>query len=207
MLRRGIAPGTIKRPPRRRRGAAFLVACAAVSAGLAASAGGVPTTAAVVGCPGVRTLHLAPRISHVAAQGRRVVDAVTVGDPRSERAHEYAGEDATAGGTGATRFVQARGWLRYSLATYDDAEVTVRCTFRGSEGQRLPFELLVEGRSILTHTFVSASTAAATVDLAVPLSVTRGKTVISVMIRAVNGPTPGLINLQTIQEHLERPAW
>ncbi|MGE5361147.1 MAG: DUF6805 domain-containing protein [Bacteroidales bacterium] len=195
---RPIPPGTIEHSPCWRRVAVCLVACAAMSTGLVASPGGISTTAAVVGAPGGRP---SP------AQGHRVVDVVSVGDPRSERDHEYAGEDVTAGAIGGTRFVQTRGWLRYSLTTYDDTAVTVRCTLRGSEGRRLPFELLVEGRSILTHTFVSASAAPSTVDLPVPMSVTRGKTVISVMIRAVNGPTPGLINLQIVQEHLERPAW
>jgi hypothetical protein len=140
-------------------------------------------------------------------QGRRVVDVVTAGDARSEREHDYAGEHVIEGIVDGKRFRQARGWLRYSLTTYDDTEVTVRCTFRGSEGQRLAFELLVEGRPVLTHTFVSPSDAPATMEFPIPMKVTRNKTIISVMIRAVNGLTPGLITLQTVQEHLERPAW
>ncbi len=198
MLRGAFRSRSSERASRRRVAASFIVACAVLSAGLIAAPGGVPETAAVLGTAGAPPLAL---------QGRRVVDVVHVGDPRSERDHEYAGEDVTAGAIGGTRFVQTRGWLRYSLATYDDSEVTVRCTLRDSEGQRLSFELLVEGRSILTHTFVSASAAPSTVDVPVPMKVTRGKTVVSVMIRAVNGPTPALITLQTIQEHLERPAW
>jgi hypothetical protein len=140
-------------------------------------------------------------------QARRVVDVVTVGDARSEREHEYAGQDVVEGVVDGKPFRQARGWLRYSLTTYDDTQVTVRCIFRGSEGQSLPFELLVEGRPILTHTFRSPSAAPVTVEFPIPMQVTRDKTIVSVTIRAVNGLTPGLLTLQTVQEHLEQPAW
>lgn len=141
-----------------------------------------------------------------AGQGRRLVDTVKVGDARSERDHDYAGERVSEGVIDGRTFRQARGWMRYSLAAFDEGEVTLSCTFRGSEGQRLTFDLVVEDRKILTHTFVSPSAAPSRVEFVVPMSVTTGKTVISVIIRAVDGSTPGLIELQNVQEHLERPA-
>jgi hypothetical protein len=141
-----------------------------------------------------------------AGQGRRVVDVVKVGDPASEREHEFAGDGVTDGVADGRAFRQARGWLRYSLNVYDDSEVTLACTFRGSEGRTYVFDLLVEGRKVVTHTFVSPSSVPMKVEFRVPMSVTAGRTSISVMLRAVDGVTPGVIELRTVQEHLERPA-
>jgi hypothetical protein len=138
-------------------------------------------------------------------QGRRVVDLVTIGDARSERQHEYAGEGVATGGVDGRTYRQTGGWLSYSLKVYDDTEVAVQCTFRGSEGRRVAFVLLVDGQKIPAPAFSSPSAAPVTVEYPVPIAVTRGKTVVSIMLRAVDGPTPGLIELRTVQEHLEGP--
>jgi len=140
-----------------------------------------------------------------AAQGRRVVDVVTAGDSASERAHDFAGDCVTGGTIDGRPYWQTRGWLSYALAVYEDTEVTLACTFRGSEGRTLPFDLLVEGRKIATHRFASPSSAPVSVEIRVPFSLTRGLTSIFIMLRAVDGPTPGLLDLRTVQEHLERP--
>jgi hypothetical protein len=136
-------------------------------------------------------------------QGRRVVDVVRVGDSASEREHDYTGERVSTGLVDGRTYRQASGWMSYSMTVYEDSEVTLNCTFRGSEGRRLVFDLLVEGRKIATHTFVSPSPAAVNVELRVPMSVTRGLTGIRVTLRAQEGPTPGLLELRTVQEHLE----
>ena len=137
------------------------------------------------------------------AQGRRVVDVATMGDASSDREHEYAGDRVTEGVVDGRVFRQAAGWLRISLTVYDDTDVTLVATFRGSAGDRVPFELLVEGRKVTAPSFVSPTTAPARVEFRVPMALTRGKSRIWVMLRAVNGPTPGLIELRTVQEHLE----
>jgi hypothetical protein len=142
----------------------------------------------------------------VAAQGRRVVDVVRAGNAASEREHDYDGAGTTVEAIDGRTFRQARGWLSYSLAVFEDTEVTLECAFRGSEGQRLAFDLLVEGRKIVTHTFVSPSPAPVKVAFRIPFDVTKGLTSIHVMLKAAGGLTPGLLELRTVQEHLERPA-
>ena len=87
---------------------------------------------------------------------------------------------------------------------YEDSEVTLGCTFRGTEGHSLVFDLLVEGRKVLTHTLVTPSAAPTSLEFRLPRSLTRNLTAISVTLRGVDGPTPGLIELRTVQEHLER---
>jgi hypothetical protein len=140
------------------------------------------------------------------AQGRRVVDIVKVGDAVNEREHGYAGELVTEGVADGRTFRQTHGWLGYSMAVYDDTEVTLSCVFRGTERRRLPFELLVEGRQIKTYTLVSSTSRPTNVDFPIPFEVTKGLTAIHVVLRAVDGPTPGLLELRTVQEHLERPS-
>ena len=141
-----------------------------------------------------------------ASQGLRVVDVVKVGDPASEREHDYAGEGATAGAIDGRAYRQAHGWLSYAMAVYEDTEVTLSCVLRGTEGRSLAFDLLVEGRPVKKHTVVSPSSRPAIVDLRIPFEITKGLTVIHVMLRAVDGPTPALFELRTVQEHLERPS-
>jgi hypothetical protein len=136
-------------------------------------------------------------------QGLRVVDVVTMGDASDEREHDYAGERTTEGVVDGRVFRQAAGWLRVSLAVYDDSEVTLVGTFRGSAGESVAFELLVDGRRVNVPAFVSPSLAPARVAYRVPMALTRGKTRISVTLRAVRGPTPGVIEWRTVQEHLE----
>lgn len=138
-----------------------------------------------------------------AAQARRVVDVVVVGSPRSEEAHEYAGERVTDGRADGRTWREGPGWQRYILTVFDDTDVTVVCTFRGSEGQPRRFALEVEGRVIPTRPFASPSAVPVTVEIRVPFSVTRGRTSIGVVLRGVDGPMPGLLELRTVQEHLE----
>jgi hypothetical protein len=139
-------------------------------------------------------------------QGRRVVDVVKVGDSVAERLHDYAGERVSDGPVeDGRRFRQALGWQRYTLAVYDDSEVALSFTFRGSEGRHAAFDLVVEGRKVTTHTFTSQSEVPAAIEIRLPMALTAGRTSLIVMLRAVDGPTPGLIELCALQEHLERP--
>ena len=142
----------------------------------------------------------------VAAQGLRAVDVVKVGDASSEQEHDFAGAGLTGGVIDNRICRQTTDWLSYSMAVYEDTEVTLVCTFRGTEGRRLTFDLLVEGRKIVTHRFEAPSAAPRTIEFRIPFSITKGLTSIHVMLRAVDGLTPGLLELRTVQEHLERSA-
>ena len=139
----------------------------------------------------------------LSAQGRRVVDVVLAGDEKSAHDHDAEGEGLTEGTVAGRPFRQAAGWLRYTLRTFDDTEVTVACLCRGTEGRRLTFELFVDGQAAGTHTLASPSADPVLKEYRVPAKLTLGKTTISVTLRGVNGPTPGVLELRTVQEHLE----
>ena len=139
-------------------------------------------------------------------QVRRIVDIVRVGDTANERDHDYAGEEVTTGVASGKPFRQTRHWMRYALKVYEDTEVTVACTFVGSAAARVPFEFVVEDRLVASHVFTSSSSAPEVAELRVPFALTKGKTNSMVMLRAAkgaNGPTPALLELRTIQDHLE----
>jgi hypothetical protein len=134
---------------------------------------------------------------------RRIVDTVIAGDHESEYNHGYAGHDDFAGVARDTTYRQARGWMRYAVTTFDDTQVTVACTFAGSENVPLNYDVLVEDSLIASRTFTSPSAASSVVEIIVPFSLTKGKINIAVMIRARGGVTPALRELRTIQDHHE----
>ena len=138
---------------------------------------------------------------------RRVVDVVNVGDARSEASHGYDGYDVSLGVVNGAPFRQARGWMHYTLATFDDTDVTIVGTFVGVDSSggdhSRTFDLVVEDSVIATRTVSAASLAPVVVEIDVPFAVTKGKTNIVVIIRARGGLTPALRELRTIQDHHE----
>ena len=138
---------------------------------------------------------------------RRVVDAVDVGNARSEAEHGYEGQDATAGMVNGQSYRQARGWMHFTLTSFDDTDVTIACTFVAGDGSRSDvsrtFDLVVEDSVIATRTVTVASSVPVVVEIGVPFAVTKGKTNIVVIIRARGGLTPALRELRTIQDHHE----
>lgn len=138
-----------------------------------------------------------------AAHDRRVVDRVTVGDAQSERDHGYAGDAVTAGVAGGRTFRQTRAWLRYALAVFDDTEVTVVCSFAGGDDAPRTFALMVENRDVATYSLAAHSASGGTVEFRIPFDITRGRTNILVTVRASGGATPALLELRTLQDHLE----
>ncbi len=163
----------------------------------ACAAGRVIVTAVAVVLLAGLSIAVAP------AQGPRVVDLVKVGDRASEQEHEYAGDGVADGIIDGKPYRQTRGSLSFALNVYDDSEVVVRCTFRGTEGRTLAFDLLVEGRHVATHTFKTPLAAPSSVEFRIPAGVTRNLTRIFVTLRAVDGLTPGLMEMRTVQEHFE----
>lgn len=132
---------------------------------------------------------------------RRIVDRVTMGDVRSEQDHAYAGEDVSTGVAEGRTFRQARGWMRFALTVFDDTEVTVACTFLGT-GAPQTFDVIVENHLVTSYTFSAADRS--TIELRVPLEITKGHTNILVMLRATNGSrTPALLELRSVQDHNE----
>ena len=137
------------------------------------------------------------------ARDRRVVDVAEVGNARSEAAHGYADYDAISGTMDGRPHRQARGWMHFSLKTFEDTDVTVSCTFAGIDTVSRSYDIVVEDSVIATRTLKTQTSVPTVVDVAVPFSLTKGKTNIVVVIRARGGLTPALRELRTIQDHYE----
>lgn len=154
--------------------------------------------ALVAAAPGLRAA-----AGSVVGQSRWVVDLVRSGDATSERDHEAAGEGISEGMVAGRAFRQASGWLRYTLRTFDDTEVSVACLCGGTEGRRLRFEIDIDGQSAGAHTLESPAAEPVMKEYRIPDRLTHGKSKITVTLRGIGGPTPRVIELRTVQEHLE----
>jgi hypothetical protein len=148
-------------------------------------------------------LALCPLSAGAGHRDRRVVDSVLAGDPISEAGHGYVGSDAVSGVAGGQAFRQARGWIRYALTTFDDTEVTLVCAFVRTDAVTHGYDVVVEDSLIATRALSAQPDAPAVVAIAVPLSVTKGKTSVAVVIRARGGLTPALREIRTVQDHNE----
>lgn len=136
------------------------------------------------------------------AADRRIVDWVIAGNAESEASHGYAGHDDLAGVVNDTSYRQARGWMRYALTTFDDTEVTVALTFVGGNAPS-NYDVVVEDSLVASRTFAEPAGRSKVVEVAVPFSLTKGRTNIAITIRGRAGATPALRELRTIQDHHE----
>lgn len=136
---------------------------------------------------------------------RRIVDTVFAGNVESEYDHGYAGYDATSGTTNDTTYRETRGWMRYSMTTFDDTEVTVYAMFTSGSSHAPEFDLVVEDSVIATYKIpqFTPGTARWIVETRVPFGITKGRTSIAVTIRARGGTVPQLRQLRTLQDHHE----
>jgi len=136
---------------------------------------------------------------------RRVVDRVEVGQPSSEARHGYEGMDAVLGHVNGFAYRQTRQWLHFALTTYDDTDVTVECTFIGTDGETSAraFDLVVQDSLIASPTLRLAAGADSTLSFSIPFSLTKGHSSIIVFVRARDGLTPALRELRTVQDHYE----
>ncbi len=130
----------------------------------------------------------------------RTIDAVAAGDAQSEREHAYAGDNATDGYFEGLRTREARdGWFSYELKAAPDRPVTLVCTYRGSEGRRRSFDVLVDGQKIVTESLEYHPTEQLDREYALPEALTRGKDHVTVTFQALPQSTAGaVIGVRTI---------
>ena len=128
-------------------------------------------------------------LAAVAARRKEIelgtIDAVSVGESQSERDHNLRHEGASQGFFEGRRTREARnGWFSYELKVSDDRAMTLVCTYRGSEGRRRSFEVLVDGEKITTQSLENHPTESFDVEYPLPESLTRGKGRVTVKFQA-----------------------
>ena len=132
---------------------------------------------------------------------RRTIDRVVVDDAAAERAHGLKSEDATDGYFEGRRTREARnGWFSYALKIAPDAPTTLVATYRGSEGRRRVFDVLVDDQQVASESLEYHPTEELDKEYALPESLTRGKDRITVKFQAQRDATAGaLIAVRTVR--------
>jgi DUF1680 family protein len=151
-----------------------------------------------------------------AAAARRVdiaqntLDAVDVNDERSEQAHALATAPRVEGAppnAGRPELDERRGrdarndgWFSYELQVLPDAPMTLVCAYRGSEGRRRVFDVLVDGQLLKTETLPYHPTELLDIEYPLPEALTRGKSRITVLFKPQPGASTGAVfDVRTIK--------
>jgi len=131
----------------------------------------------------------------------RTIDLVTVANAEHERAHNLTSEGATDGFFEGQRTREARnGWFSYALKVTPTSPTSIVCAYRGSEGRRRAFDILVDGQKIASETLEYHPTEQLDKEYAIPESLTRSKTSVTIRFQAQTDSTAGaLIEVRTIQ--------
>jgi DUF1680 family protein len=114
--------------------------------------------------------------------GSATIDSVAPGANESESAHHYQNQNAAPSFFEGKPAREARpnGWFSYDLNVSPNQAVTLVCTYRGSEGRRRIFDILIDGEKIATETLAYHPTELFDVEYAVPETLTKGKTHVTV---------------------------
>ncbi len=142
-----------------------------------------------------------------AAAGRRqriemrTVDAVDANDPASEQGHAYKGEGTGEGFLEGRKWRDARnGWFSYELKVIPDHAMALVCTYRGSEGRRRTFDVLVDGQKVATETMAYHPAESFDVEYPLPEDLTQGKDRVTVRFQAAAGAsTAGVLEVRMVQ--------
>ena len=132
----------------------------------------------------------------------RTIDVVSVDDAQSERAHGLENESSSDAYFEGRRTREAReGWFSYDLAVTPDRPAAIVATYRGGEGRRRVFDVLVDGQKIATESLEYHPTEALDKEYTVPINLVRGRNHVTVKFQAqpqaIAGP---LIELRTVSK-------
>ena len=132
---------------------------------------------------------------------KRSIDTVDVNSDASEKAHAYAGERVQDGEMAGRRYRETgSGWLSYMLKIDPARPVTIVVFYRGGEGARRAFDVLVDGEQIASETLEYHPTEILDREYKVPERLTAGKASITVRFRPqANARTGGVFEVRTIQ--------
>jgi DUF1680 family protein len=108
----------------------------------------------------------------------RTVDVVDLGVPESEKAHDYQNQGAVAADFDGRQGREAgrAAWFAYALKVRPDEPQTLAVAYRGGEGRRRVFDILVDGQTIAAETLPYHPTELLDREYPIPDALTRGKT-------------------------------
>ena len=131
----------------------------------------------------------------------RTIDLVDVSSDASEQAHGYQGQGTEDGFVETRRWRDARnGFLSYELKIDPATDITLVATYRGGEGQRRVFDVLVDGVKVASESLAYHPAELMDREYALRSELTKGKQKITVrLVPQPNARTGGLIELRTVR--------
>jgi DUF1680 family protein len=129
----------------------------------------------------------------------RTIDFVDLSKPESEEAHGFTHENSTQPFFEGRPGREARnGSFSYRLKVLPDGPVALVCTYRGSEGRRRIFDVLVDGQKIATETLAYHPTELLDIEYQVPETLTKGKDYVTVRFAALeDAATAAVFEIRT----------
>ncbi len=124
----------------------------------------------------------------------RTVDAVEIGDKRSENSHGIQGQRTSAGRAfgHSWRHASDGGWFSYRLKVESQGQHAVFCTYWGSDSGNRRFTILVDGKEVGRQVLdTNKADQFFGVEYPVPEDLTRGKKEITIKLAAEPGATAG----------------
>jgi len=131
----------------------------------------------------------------------RTIDLLDVSSDASEQAHGYQGQGTEDGFVATRRWRDARnGFLSYQLKIDPATDITLVATYRGGEGQRRLFDVLVDGVKVASESLAYHPAELMDREYALRSELTKGKQKITVrLVPQPNARTGGLIELRTVR--------
>ena len=131
----------------------------------------------------------------------RTIDLVDVSSDASEQAHGYQGQGTEDGFVETRRWRDARnGFLSYELKIDPATDITLVATYRGGEGQRRVFDVLVDGVKVASESLAYHPAELMDREYKLRSELTKGKQKITVrLVPQPNARTGGLIELRTVR--------
>jgi len=134
----------------------------------------------------------------------RTIDRVDVSDAANEQAHGYASDGASEGFVENRRWRDAArgGFLSYQLKVQPGRPAALVCTYRGGEGQRRAFDVLVDGVLVASETLVYHPAELIDREYEIPAKLLEGgKGAITVRFEPhPNARTGGVVEIRTVQQ-------
>ncbi|HEX8343087.1 MAG TPA: glycoside hydrolase family 127 protein [Tepidisphaeraceae bacterium] len=127
-------------------------------------------------------------------EAARVVDDISPGEQQSETDHNFAGERSNSGVFRDRSYRDARsgGYLSFELKVLPDTPQILRCTYWGEEGGRRTFDVIVDGKVLVTQILARDKPGAFfDVETPLPAEMVRGKSKITVRLQPASGSIAG----------------
>jgi hypothetical protein len=132
-----------------------------------------------------------------------VIDAVDLDTPASEQAHGFRADQTTQPEFEGRLGRETRaGWFSYELAVAADTPVALVALYRGSEGRRRVFDVLVDGTSIATETLPYHPTEWLERTYPIPEALTRGTQRVTVRFQ----PAAGALTASVFEVRVVHPS-